>query len=580
MLRRITADDQRFKTLEFHSGLNLLVADTTPSSASTDSRNSAGKSSLIELLHFLLGARTDKNQLAMRKALRSTVFELDLDWPGQPEGLHVQRTGARPTIVTLAPDIAAARAGRLETGPGEVPIAEWNHLIETGLYGLSGEHSGVGGRTLLSYAMRRISSHAFNEPVRSHARQAQADASTNLAYLLGLDWQLAGRYRDLAAREATRTQLRKAVNDPIWGRIVGKTADLRGQVTIAEATVGRLREQIQAFRVVPQYEELKARADELTRRIQQLGNDDVLDKLNLEQLEQAVQETVDTEVSYLEPVYSELGVVLSDQVRQRFDDVRAFHESVVRNRQTYLSQEIATRQARLAERQEERARLGEEQAQLLRQLNEGGALEALTTLQQALAREEANLGALRNRLEAAQTLESSALQIKAERVELQQEIATDLEERNARVSHATLLFDQYAQRLYGTGHPGYLAIEPGPGSLKITPRIASDESRGITNMVIFCFDLTVAVIAHREGRAPDFLVHDSHLFDGVDDRQLAAALELAAEVSRSEDLQYIATMNSDDLAKAERRGFDPTEHIIEPRLTDAFDDGGLFGFRF
>jgi uncharacterized protein YydD (DUF2326 family) len=518
----------------------------------------------------------------MRKELRSTTFELFLDWPDQPDGLRVRRSGSQAATVTLDPDVSTSDDNLFDfdAGPVVVSIAEWNRLIETGLYGLEGDHPGVSGRALLSFAMRRISSHAFNEPQRSHSRQPEAEAATNLAYLLGLDWQLVGRYRDLAAREATRKQLRKAVNDPIWGRIVGSTAELRGQVTVAEARVARLREQIQTFRVVPQYEELKIRADELNRQIQQLGNDDVIDQRNLEHLEQAVQETTDTEVRYLEPVYSELGVILGDQVRRRFADVRAFHESVVRNRRVYLSEEIETRRARLAARQRQRAQLGAEQSVVLQQLNEGGALDALTTLQQATAREEATLAALRNRLEAAQTLEASALQIRSERVDLQQEIRTDLEEREARITQATLLFDQFAQRLYGTGRRGYLAVEPGPSSLKITPRIETDESHGIGVMAIFCFDLTVAVIAHREGRGPDFLVHDSHLFDGVDDRQLARALALAAEMSAAEGMQYIATINSDDMAKAEGRGFVSAPYIIEPRLTDASEDGGLFGFRF
>ena len=87
------------------------------------------------------------------------------------------------------------------------------------------------------------------------------------------------------------------------------------------------------------------------------------------------------------------------------------------------------------------------------------------------------------------------------------------------------------------------------------------------------------MIAHRAGRGPDFLVHDSKLYDGVDERQVARALELAAEVTREEGMQYIVTMNSDDLTKAERMGFDAEPYVIEPRLDDS-DQGGLFGFRF
>jgi regulatory protein len=54
----------------------------------------------------------------------------------------------------------------------------------------------------------------------------------------------------------------------------------------------------------------------------------------------------------------------------------------------------------------------------------------------------------------------------------------------------------------------------------------------------------------------------------------------AREVCVEEGMQYVVTMNSDDLSKAERVGHSFEEYVIEPRLTDAYDDGGLFGFRF
>ena len=98
-------------------------------------------------------------------------------------------------------------------------------------------------------------------------------------------------------------------------------------------------------------------------------------------------------------------------------------------------------------------------------------------------------------------------------------------------------------------------------------------------MKTFCFDLTWAVIAHRAGRGPDFLVHDSRLYEGADERQMKEALGLAAEVMAEEGMQYVVTINSDDLDKAVRLGFDPSPYEIEPRLNDS-PDGGLFGFPF
>ncbi|MEV4473387.1 ABC-three component system protein [Nonomuraea sp. NPDC049504] len=504
---------------------------------------------------------------------------LALDWPGQSNHVTVSRKGKTATVVSLAPCLVPS-TGLFEEDRCTIPIADWQKLIEAKLFGLSGEHRGVTGRALLSFLMRKVGDHGFNEAARSFSRQPESQAAPNLAYLLGLDSDLAARYQNLAARKAARDQLKKAVDDPVWGEVVGKSADLRGQIAISEAKIADLNQQISEFRVVPQYEELKSRADELATRIQELGSQDVIDRRNLDHLEKAVAEAVDPEVRYLQRVYADLGVTLPEQVRHRFDEVRDFHTAIVANRRTYLEQEIKEIRARLDARHAERSRLGEEQSLILKQLGEGGALAALSTLQKALGQEEATLGALRHRLEAAQTVESSSREIEAERLELTRAIDTDLQERRALIDQATVLFNDFARRLYGTTRPSYLKVEPGRSSLKIIPKIDSDVSQGINRMAIFCFDLTLAVIAHRAGRGPDFLVHDSHLFDGVDDRQLTRAFEIAADTMQAEKMQYVVTINEDDLAKAERLGFDASPHTIEPLLTDAYDEGGLFGFRF
>ncbi|MGQ4619982.1 ABC-three component system protein [Nocardia sp. R7R-8] len=300
----------------------------------------------------------------------------------------------------------------------------------------------------------------------------------------------------------------------------------------------------------------------------------------MDHLHRAVEETVDPEVRYLEQVYDQLGVALPGQALRRFEEVKEFHAAVVRNRRTYLKDEIEATLENLDRRRKERIRLDEEQSRVLGELSEGGALEALTTLQKALAQEEAKIGALQHRLEAAQTVEASSRELDAARVELTRAVTLDLDERQPQIDEATRLFHKLVSKLYGDDRPAYLAVQAGASSLKITPKIMSDASQGINKMSIFCFDLTMAVLAHRGGRGPDFLVHDSHIFDGVDDRQLTRALEAAVELCQEENLQYIVTINEDDLSKAERLGFIPGPFIIEPRLTDRSQDGGLFGFRF
>jgi uncharacterized protein YydD (DUF2326 family) len=67
----------------------------------------------------------------------------------------------------------------------------------------------------------------------------------------------------------------------------------------------------------------------------------------------------------------------------------------------------------------------------------------------------------------------------------------------------------------------------------------------------------------------------------MDPRQIGTALTLSADVSTSENFQYIATLNSDTLESSDLDDlFDPNPYLVESGLTDATEVGGLFGFRF
>jgi len=99
-------------------------------------------------------------------------------------------------------------------------------------------------------------------------------------------------------------------------------------------------------------------------------------------------------------------------------------------------------------------------------------------------------------------------------------------------------------------------------------------------MEIFCLDLTLFRIASQRLGGPGFLIHDSHLFDGVDERQIARALVLGQRATAGKG-QYIVTMNSDIFNRLPLdEEIDPERVVVPTRLSDESETGGLFGFRF
>lgn len=82
-------------------------------------------------------------------------------------------------------------------------------------------------------------------------------------------------------------------------------------------------------------------------------------------------------------------------------------------------------------------------------------------------------------------------------------------------------------------------------------------------------------------RGPRFLIHDSHLFDGVDERQVSKALQLGKATADRIGGQYLVTMNSDIFDRLPLPPtFDRAAITVPARLSDDGETGGLFGFRF
>jgi uncharacterized protein YydD (DUF2326 family) len=349
-------------------------------------------------------------------------------------------------------------------------------------------------------------------------------------------------------------------------------------LAVSEDRTGRLRASVAGFHVLAEYSRLESEADQLTSVMGELSNANVLDRQLVESLRQALEEETIPRCVDIDSLYSEIGVALPGVSLRRFEDVRQFHESVVRTRRSHLDGEIEDARRRIAGREQQIQRAEERRASIMGILQSHGALEQYTKLQSELARLQSETENLRQKYQTAEQLASGRTELGLERARLQRRLQREYQERADVLRHGILAFEEVSEALYEDA--GSLTIKDSPNGPKIEVRIHGERSRGISNMQIFCFDVMMSRLCSERGSGPGFLIHDSHMFDGVDERQIAHALRVGHDMATRFEYQYIVCMNSDILPRERLGGFDAWDYVLPTRLTDATDDGGLFGIRF
>jgi uncharacterized protein YydD (DUF2326 family) len=310
--------------------------------------------------------------------------------------------------------------------------------------------------------------------------------------------------------------------------------------------------------------------------IEQLPN--TVDRQRIKAVEQQLQIEQPTHADDVLAMYEEAKVVLPDLVRRRIEDVQRFHERVVRNRIMHLEREIKSAELRIVEREEESSRLDSRRREILHVLSSHGAIDQMMKLENERSRLFALVDELKKRLEVTSKLESTKTELTIERAQVKQRLTMDQSEHDEVIRDAILIFEELSREI--SDHEGSLEIDVSDNGPTFDIKVEGGRSVGIRNMQIFCFDIMLSILWAKKRRSPGFLIHDSHLFDGMDSRQVAKAIQIGEARSREHKFQYIVTLNSDQVPRDEFKfDFDFDRFVNPVQLSDENETGGLFGMR-
>lgn len=588
MIISIGSSIKTFKPLKFKKGLNILLADTQDEGDSGRTRNSAGKSSFVQIVDFLLGANCPPKSVFRSDALNNASFSGVFNIEGRY--LEVERKGDDQGKIFLLSDPANIDADVQYSNDGKRPylkLNDWRRFLGKAFFGFP-QKSEVSDfskrfaptyRAIMGYFLRQDNNGGFITPEKNSKDQQRYSYQACLSYIFGLEWRLSQDFQNLREKEKELETLRKAARGGMLEEAVGTVAKLRPLRAEAKQRVKTKRELIDSFEVLDSYKEISEQAATCQRKMQILSQRLVSFKETLQYLITALEDERPTQSIDVRSMYDAIGIELPELALRRFEEVAEFQASIIKNRELHLKSEIDETKRQIARAETDLIDAGAERKELLSSLEGKGAFDDLKTLQKELAVMEAEYALLEERFKAAELLESDKAELQVDRIELQRRMQADHATHSELLDTVTLRIRNLIDSLYGDREGGFEinATENGP---EFEAHIEGDRGTGIRSMEIFCLDIAIFEAVRSRYVSPGFLIHDSHLFDGVDARQIRSAILLGLE-SVGDDAQYIVTLNSDiydSLGFSEEDGI--ASSILYQRLSDGGDEGGLFGFRF
>lgn len=581
MITSVTANKDTFKSVVFQPGLNLILAERAASSTDQDSRNAVGKTTLLQIIHHCLGANLSNHLRKPMLREEGWEFTLDITTPSGPVSITRDIANDREVKVrgvTLPRNLEPETVG---DGVQLVSVQTLNAWLGQQLFDLPLDKPSKycpTFRNLISYFARR----EFEVPPYQFISGQRAwDRNVHNAYLLGLDWQPFTDLKLLDDRKAVLRTVKKSIKEGVLRGPQGDPAAMESRRVRIDQEIGELERQLQDFKVHPDYREIEEQASALTAELRKTRNKGFRLRTTLHHYEESLASEVAPAEGSVVGLFEAAQAELPDEIRKAIEQVEAFHQHVIHNRSEFLREECEGLQAKIAENEAEEARIGEERAKALSIIDSFRALDEYNQLHERLADLRHDRDKIAEALRQRREIDNTDDEIATERRHVISHGRRVHDEREAVRARAIELFNNNSRALYGEGSHGTLEIAfTTRGSFSFNVDIQGEGSQGIEKMKLFCFDLMLAQLWAGRGTTPGFVFHDSHIFDGVDDRQKAAALRLAAQQAEEHGFQYICSFNSNDLPGQDLLGELYLATHTRLVLTDVGPQGKLLGRDF
>lgn len=560
----LTANKETFKSISFNKkGASFIVArQSNPEQFDkTKTYNGVGKSLLVALVNFCLGAST-KNKItkSLQEKLPDWQFFLNIEI--KEKNYTIERHASRPNEIKLNNE--------------NLTVSDFCEKLQKLCFDIPLDIQYLSFRSLLPFFIRpsKEAYVKYNEPEKVGTPYQKPLYN---AFLLGLDVNLSQAKMQLKKEIINTEKLHKNIkNDPILKQFFEGYQDSSLALADLDEKIKKLDKDLKQFEVADDYYQIKQESDEIKRTIDNTQNTIELKNNSIKNIEQSLKISPDVDKKDIKKIFNESKLVFQVDVEKQLSELETFYQSLTVNRGKRLQQQKQLILREVVILKKDFGLLKKSLDNKIKFLNAHQAIDIFTKM-------SVNLAELMQSKEKLQGYEKLQHDYGQKKISLQKDMILEsektvnyLDDIKKDIHVIMEYFRVLAKLFYPSSLPG-ITVKNNNGANQtrydIEAKIPSDSSDGINSVKLFCYDVTI--LMQENNHTMDFIFHDSRLFSDIDETHCNELFKIVQD--RFLDKQYIASINQNQLNTLSGSMKEFVENNTIQELTDDSDNGKLLG---
>lgn len=582
-----------FKNIDFNlqrGKVNLILANVKSSNEKRNTHN-LGKSTLVELIDFLLLKNVDRSHwlISTKKdnSLAFADYEFYLEALLNSGGyLVIKRSVNTPTKINFKKSRTSHQNLPLIDSWDyvEVPIEKAQQLLNEYLDFDFSKATGYSYRKSISYCLRGQGDYDNIFQLKKFSRSKDKDWKPFMFSLLGFKGDALARKYEL--EEVIKEQA-KAIKDKERDLSINSNDKdkIVGQVQLKEQEKDKLSSDLNAFNFfIKDKETITTLVEDIEAKIAELNNRLYRIEFDINKLQKSIRDNFAFDLNKVNDLFKEVEILFPESLQRSYQELSEFNRNITTERNKEIRKTLLEKEAEQTLVLTDLEKLNAQKSQYTALIHDTSIFKKYKAYQQDLLKVESELMHLHAKLIAFDFIEEKNKEIALLNENELKDVKSEIE---AELSH-TFLNEKYSsirrifsEIIYETLQvPAIISISRNStDNVEFAYSIENTaQQRGYTYNKLLCVAFDLAILINYSTQSYFKFVYHDDAFGNEDNRLKGRLMRVIKSVCSKYGLQYIFTAIKDDLPNQDEFALGADEIALE--LNDRDDNGKLFLMSF